>query len=157
MPLLDASIAQKIVDEYLPRIRWMLQLQDWTIFVHWKTLPDGVEARVRPNPGYQKAIIEVDIGQIETEEQMKENLFHEMLHILHADLETFRKAAFQHVDGFTGENALDEMWFVGMEHLVRRLENVFSHGLRLTLDQALIQSEDKSKPSFEPEAENEDL
>ena len=140
---LDLSRAKDIVDNYLPRIRRMLYLQDWKITIDWRPIPGGVEARVTCQPGYQRAKIEIDIGMIETEEQLKETLWHEMFHILHSDFETFRKAAFQHIDGAgsCAENAMDEIWHCAVEHLVRRLENVFEHGLHLDLDEALAVSE----------------
>jgi hypothetical protein len=129
MPL-DHSQVRSIVNANVEKMRWALQLQDWHIHVTHVHLDGDAIGDCRPEPTYQRAYIRIDSDGHDTEEKVLDTLRHEMLHLLDAEMETYRKAVSQLLpdDVF---NALDEFFRRAVEGMVGRVERMLDYGLKI--------------------------
>lgn len=127
---MDQSKVKELVNANIKQMRWALQLQDWNIDVTCGPLEANCGGTCKSDPKRQRACIEINPAAHEDEVDVVTTLRHELLHVLHADFETYRKAVSQLVDSSTF-NAIDEFFSHAAESLVARLERMLDHGLKV--------------------------
>lgn len=145
---MDQSAVREIVQVKVRQLRWALQLQDWKIDVEYGALSsDGDSPRTMgecyADAEYRAARIVLDPHVLDNEEEVLDVLRHEMLHIFHAELKTYRSAVCQLLarDSFL---AVDEILKLATETTVKRIEQMLDHGLGLEIPGMLAASEASS-------------
>lgn len=127
---MDQSQVRKIVNDNVERMLQALQLRHWKIEMVYGPLPDTCYAMCKPNPQNRLAEITMDPTSFDNEIEVLETFRHELLHILNADFETYRKTVCQLVED-KEFHALDEMFTYATESLIWRLERMFDYGLEI--------------------------
>lgn len=130
--------AKRLFKKHLPHLRWAMQLQDWDVTAVWGPMEpvDGASrwspiAVCTTDPKYRRATIELDHNQLESEQHLLEVLLHELAHVIHADLQTYRRCVMEHVSGKAFE-ALDIVYQHTVERIVWNIEQMLKNGLGLT-------------------------
>ncbi len=134
---MDKSQVKRIVRENIQWMRYALQLNDWTIDIQYGPIEDRRDdaffkshARCTVKARYRKANIEIDPEPMEDEDEVLRALRHELMHILHAEFQTFTEQANAILsDG--QRDILDAAWNHGAEMLIGNLERMFDLGLGL--------------------------
>lgn len=121
--MMDKSKAEQVANANIGRIASELQLNGWRLEVSFVPLGADNYGSCTPDPRSCRAEIEIDPAAHDDEAGLLKTLRHELLHILNADFETYRKAVRQFVseDAF---NALDQFFEHASETLVMRLERI---------------------------------
>ncbi len=125
---MDESKVREIVNAHVKEMRWALQLQDWRINVFYRHLDGEAVADCRSNAGSRQAWIRIDNDKCDDKEEVLTTLRHELLHIFHAEMETYRKAVGQLIEDGPF-NAVDEFFQQANEKFVTRIEQMLDYGL----------------------------
>lgn len=128
--MMDTSQAREIVTAALKPMRWRLQLNMWDVDVRYRCLEDGL-GTCTPEVKHDTAVIEIDSEEHESSDDILNTLRHELIHLMLANLETYRKAVGQLVDD-KAFDALDEFWRHAVERTVLNFERCLDHGLGQT-------------------------
>lgn len=129
---MDETQVIRTVERYLPRLKSAMHLNSWNIRVEIMSMPNPATITLAELPGYKTAVLNLDPTRAESEEDVLSSLFHELCHLLHAEFETFRLAAREHVQGEQALKALDVVYDNACEHLVARMECLLECGLGMT-------------------------
>lgn len=78
---MDATKVRTIYDAHARNLMWALCLNAWQINVRPEKLDEDVSGHYSANFEYRRATISIDPGEVETEEDVLNVLFHEFLHI----------------------------------------------------------------------------
>jgi len=130
---MDESKARKLVNKYIKGIRNGLQLWQWEINITYMHQEDAL-AELKIDAEYKKANIRINHDDHETEADLLRTLFHELLHIMHADFELYRDQVWETVSKRQAE-VLDKSYTYACEKTVGRLLAIFEHGLGYDIKQ----------------------
>lgn len=98
-------------------------LQDWQVSLSFDQNEGQILGSCKPDPGYNKAAINIDLGQHDDADEVYTTLVHELCHAIMGYFETYRKAVSQLMDDKVFY-ALDEFFKVAHEDSVRRIESI---------------------------------
>lgn len=119
--------AQKLVEEYLPVFLDILNLTEHEIQVSLGRCDD------KDNAGecvryydYRRADITINPSLIDTEQELKNVLLHELCHVLHSPWDLFYRTAKEAAATDKMRNILDGVFDHAQESSVSKLERVFS-------------------------------
>lgn len=125
--------AKSIINEsFIGWLRWALDLQSWEVNIIWRDLPRGVLGKCEADSRYKRADISVDARKHDSEEEIQDTVRHEMLHVVGAHFETYRRALCPIV-GEKQWKILEEIWRDANEGLVKQLESIFYLQLKVDL------------------------
>lgn len=130
MPM-DRSHVREIVDESIRPLRSALGLQQWTIHVVYEALEEGTRGLCHADPKYYEATIRLDPEQIDHAAGVLDVLRHEMLHIVHAEFQTYRRQVSELI-GEAERRALDHGFDRACEDIVHRLSYMLDTCLRFS-------------------------
>lgn len=107
-----------------------LAIKEWKLQVNQNSIDEETPARCWLEPYYNKATIEIDPNAHETIGELVENYRHELIHVVLAPLDEFRRLAScglrQEV-----EEVFNELYTQCVERIVVRIENMLDLGLEL--------------------------
>ena len=132
--------AKKIANRAIRVLRGAMYLNNWTINLEWRALPDNFQGRITADARYRVAEIEIDNEKHDTEEDLLSTLRHEMAHIYHADFKLFERAV-SHLVRDHELNALHEIFAHAQETTVTAIETMLESGLGLTPKRMIAQAE----------------
>lgn len=139
---MNRSKAEKILYPLAESMFKKLRLIDWQINVNFVDLScqhvggevkNGL-GRCSPEPEYKRALIEIDNEAHDTEEEIIRTFRHEAIHIVLADFETYRKAAYQGIHDPTTLNILDIVWSNCVERSVNIIERILDQGFDVSME-----------------------
>jgi len=93
---MDKPEVIKIVKREVPRYQKLLNLPHWIFNFQYGWIDDAEDSfygKCWPDPDYNTATIKINFELHENEEILVRTIRHEMLHVVHAEFETYRKAA----------------------------------------------------------------
>lgn len=129
MPL-DHSTVRNIVNAHIKKMRWALQLQDWSIDVSYGHLENGTRGECQLHVRHRKAAIRIDSDDCDDEQVVLKTLRHELLHVFDAEMEVYRNAV-RHLLAPETFDAIDELFLYAAERLVGSLERMLEDGLKI--------------------------
>lgn len=127
---MDQSQARKIIHESLKPLRWIMGLQDWTIDIEYCHIPSEgkalyTKADVLTVDSHKKAKIRIDPAQHDDPADLLRSFRHELIHMLHAEMQLFKRQAIELLGAEDKtDNALEHAWVIGVEALVRKVEEM---------------------------------
>lgn len=135
---LDRKAAEKYLEknDIVSRLRWTLNLQDWTIHIVWGHIPSShgehsvVAGNCNADPNYREATICLNNEVIEDKEKLLFVLRHEMLHIMISPFHLFHRQAGECM-GEHAVEALRHAYTLGMELTIGNIERMLDQGLEL--------------------------
>lgn len=134
---MDTSEARRLTDEHLPWLIWALQLQKWNITVSLEHIGDSrMKGRqfmgdCYADPSTHLVTIRMDPAQIEDVDELLKTLRHELFHVFHSEEDTIRRVLTQLLSE-AQMDAVDALFSVQAESIVRRLETFLDQGLRMS-------------------------
>ena len=142
MPL-DESRVRSLVDSNIPTMMGRLCLGEWTIEVTYEHLED-CRAEVELRPGHRKVFITMDPQRFDDEDQVLRTLRHELLHVLSAEFDVYRKMVRETVASELFR-ALDYVCTHAEEVLTARLERMLDNGLGISVSELCRKEDDGEK------------
>lgn len=137
---MDQSEAKKLVHKYFRTFQRALHLNNWHFhFVYGPITVEGerVMGRCATSPERYDCTIELDPQQHDDDEEFVDTLRHEMLHVLHADMQTLRRCLHELLS--EGDfKIVAELENLACERIVSHLEFMLDHGLGLK-PEAMVQ------------------
>ena len=138
---MDRSEVKKIVDEHVRFMIWDFQIQRWRLDVSFDEAEEEKEkARCTADPSYFTAYINIDPARHEDKDDVLRSLRHELLHIMDAPYEIYRKTIAQLLteEAF---HALDEVFIMAKEQTRFNIESMIEHGYKLPLGKRDVEYE----------------
>ena len=141
---MDKSICQKIVNENIKQLRWLLQLGFWKVDICYEPIAGQTPANCEADPRYESVRIFIDCEK-QDKERLFDDLRHELLHCFAADYETYRQAVKELI---TKEQfaAVDTVFGMAQEKTVGRIENMLDWGLKMPTKKMLRWYEKSHRP-----------
>lgn len=129
---MDRSEMRALLDDSLRPMRAALNLNDWFMRSKLASMEDGFVAECVADPNYSTAKLTFDVNGFENPSVLLDSLLHEMLHVMTAKFELYRKAIRPLIDDHKVWMSLEEVYTHACEDTVRRLEDMLRHGLNTT-------------------------
>lgn len=117
--------ARSYVGNIITEMLYTLRLNAWRIDIEWHAA-DGFEntqGRCTADPKYRRAIIIIDCDLHDDMQDIGNTLRHELLHIMHASFQTYRRACSQGLER-TEDNIVDEVYQLAAEETVLAIESM---------------------------------
>jgi hypothetical protein len=117
------DVVENNIHALVPR----MALSDWRIVVSTTTLEPGRVAACTYDVSYMRAEIDIDPAQHDDEADVLDSLVHELLHLVVAPFEVYRRVRIAGEEEDPKEEAL---WQIGMERAIKILEDGLAYSLR---------------------------
>lgn len=125
---MDRTEAKAIIEKHARFMQWDMQLQKWEIEISLDVIDGGDRAECAADNSYTRALITIDYTKADTEADLLASLRHELIHVLHAPFETFRRAVRQLVDDENAWHAVDHVYEAAAEQTRSAIENMLRLG-----------------------------
>lgn len=129
---MDKSEVRAVMHDALRPMRTALSLNEWHMDFVLGALEGNVNAECVADPSYSRAKLTFDPDKYDTKAEVLEGLLHEMLHVLLAKYELYRKAVRPLIDDDRAWASLEEIYVHACEDTTRRLEDLLTHGVNTT-------------------------
>lgn len=130
---MDASEVKRIAEAALEPMATALHVREYEVHLRFEPLDDGNPARCEPNCPYLYAVITLDPAQQDDEEQVLNDLRHELLHVVHAEWAVYDNMLKASAGEWLSEEVADRAYTLASERQVAKLERMLD-GLGMTAE-----------------------